>query len=110
MQGPVPEYIVTPACQALLRQTEANLAALNKPRQEPPRYLGEPLASAARDPLVGAFREVAEPAPVVLQRGALGSGLELESQVVQLRSCLETLERSVVSAHGCRDDYEHVDL
>ncbi|CAE7335756.1 rp2, partial [Symbiodinium sp. CCMP2592] len=78
---------------ALLRQTEANLAALNKPRQEPARYLGEPLASAARDPLVGAFREVAEPAPVVLQRGALGSGLELESQVVQLRSCLETLER-----------------
>jgi len=64
---------------ALLRQTEANLAGL-KPRQEAPRYLSDPLGATA-----------SYPAPVPSR--PLGSGVELESQVVQLRNCLETLER-----------------
>ncbi|CAL1132426.1 unnamed protein product [Cladocopium goreaui] len=66
---------------ALLRQTEANLAAL-KPRQEAQRYSGEPIFSSTLP--------YTSSAPV---RSQLGSGVELETQVVQLRTCIETLER-----------------
>lgn len=67
---------------ALLRQTEANLAAL-KPRQEAQRYSGEPIFSSTLP--------YTSSAPVRSQ--VLGSGVELETQVVQLRTCIETLER-----------------
>ena len=64
---------------ALLRQTEANLAAL-KPRHEP--YVAEHVV----------------PSTASLPR--LGSGVELETQVVQLRSCIETLERRLEVESG----------
>ena len=69
---------------ALLRQTEANLAAL-KPRQEAQRYSG------AGEQIFSSTLPFASSAPVRSQ--TLGAGVELETQVVQLRTCIETLER-----------------
>eukprot|EP00931_Biecheleriopsis_adriatica_P078351 TRINITY_DN517_c0_g1_i6.p1 TRINITY_DN517_c0_g1~~TRINITY_DN517_c0_g1_i6.p1 ORF type:complete len:2392 (-),score=709.48 TRINITY_DN517_c0_g1_i6:39-7214(-) len=80
---------------ALLRQTEVNLATLGKPRPELPRYAAEePRPSWPSEPqaIPCAAAMAQAPTPVRASSG-LGSGLELESQVLQLRSCLETLER-----------------
>lgn len=80
---------------ALLRQTEANLAALNRPRQEEPRYYstltrGEQRASwpTATEPQAPVM--VAPPAPIAFAK-AVGTGLELEVQ--QLRAVMEHFEK-----------------
>ncbi|CAE8585276.1 unnamed protein product, partial [Polarella glacialis] len=82
---------------ALLRQTEANLSALNRPPSVPaerrtspsqhePRYFSGLAASQCWQP--------SEPqnACAVFSKG-LGSGIELETQVVQLRGFVESLEK-----------------
>jgi len=84
---------------ALLRQTEANLAALNKTQPPPDQRYFPGLSGAetrtwpASEPYASCAAPAVLPPPAPVRSSGIGSGMELETQVVQLRSCMESLER-----------------